>query len=69
MTNRYAELINAIHATDTFIVQIFLFALALIIAYPILDWTPVWMRRPAKYLYLTFPIAALILTTVYSASR
>jgi hypothetical protein len=67
MTARYDLLINSINASDKFMVNMFLFALTAVIAYPVLEWTPVWMRRPAKYLYLTFMLAAFIFTTVYSS--
>jgi hypothetical protein len=67
MTNRYDLLINAIAETDIFIVRMFLFALAVVLAYPILNWTPAWMRRPAKVLYLATLLAMFIFVTVYSA--
>ncbi len=51
-----------------FLVQMFLFALVAVIAYPVLDWTPAFIRRPAKYIYLALMLAAFIFTTVYSWS-
>ena len=67
MTERYDLLISSIAATNLFMVQMFLFALVAVIAYPVLDWTPTWIRRPAKYLYLAFMLAAF-LATVYFGS-
>jgi hypothetical protein len=66
MTNRYDLLINSINATDNFLVKIFLFALVAVLAYPTLEWTPAFMRRPAKYIYLAFMLLAFVFTTVYS---
>lgn len=67
MTDRFTLLNNAIAASNHFMVIMFLFALTAVIAYMVLDWTPAWMRRPAKYLYLVFLLAAF-LTTVYFGS-
>jgi len=66
MTERYIKLINSIHASDLFIVQMALFAFFVVISYASLQWTPAWMRRPAQWAYLTFVLAAFILVTVYS---
>lgn len=66
MTNRYELLMNSIHASDTFIVQMALFAFFVIVSYESLKWLPVWMRRPAQWSYLAFVLAAFILVTVYS---
>jgi hypothetical protein len=66
MTDRYDLLINSIHATDLFITQMFLFSLIALLAYQVLEWTPPWMRRPARWLYLTAMLAAFIFVTVYS---
>jgi hypothetical protein len=65
MTNRYDLLISSIAASNQFMVQMALFALVAVITYPVLEWMPAWVRRPAKYLYLVFMLAAFILTTVY----
>lgn len=67
MTNRYELLINAIDDTNLFLVRMFLFALAVVIAYPVLNWTPVWMRRFAKHLYLGALLAMFVFVTVLSA--
>ncbi len=67
MTPRYEMLINAIAASDLFIVRMFLFALVMVIAYPVLDWTPAWMRRPAQGIYLASLLAMFIFVTVFSA--
>lgn len=64
---RYELLINAIHNTNGFIVQMFLFALLAVIAYPALNWLPLWLARPAKHLYLIALLAMYIFVTVYSA--
>jgi hypothetical protein len=66
MTNRYVLLINSIMATDLFITKMFLFSVLAVAAYLTLEWTPPWMRRPAKYLYLAFMLTAFIFVTVYS---
>jgi hypothetical protein len=66
MTDRYILLINSIHATDLFIVQMFLFAFFAVLAYPALGWTAPWMRRTMRVIYLAFMLAAFIFVTVYS---
>ncbi len=66
MTNRYELLINAINQSDSFLVKMFLFALIAVLAYPVLDWTPAFIRRPMRYGYLVFALAAFIFATVYS---
>lgn len=67
MTPRYEMLINAIANTDLFIVRMFLFAIAVVITYPVLSWTPTWMRRPAQVIYLASLLVMFIFVTVYSA--
>jgi hypothetical protein len=67
MTNRYDLLINSIATANTSIVQMFLFALIAVIAYPVLEWTPAWMRRPAKALYLVALLCMFLTTVFYSA--
>lgn len=67
MTPRYELLINAIDASNLFIVRMFLFALLAVAAYPVLNWTPAWMRRPAQGFYLACLLAMFIFVTVYSA--
>jgi len=66
MTNRYELLINSIHASDTFIVQMFLFAIFVVISYASLTWLPLWMRGVSQQLFLAFVLVAFILVTVYS---
>ena len=66
MTDRYDLLIASIQASDLLITRTFLYALFAVIAYPILDWTPHWLRRPARYLYLGSLLAAFIFITVFS---
>jgi hypothetical protein len=65
MTNRYELLINSIHASDSFIVQMFLFAFFVVISYRSLQWLPDGMRRPMQNIFLAFVLAAFILVTVY----
>lgn len=65
MTNRYELLIDAITNSNLFITRMFLFALLAVLAYPILRWTPAWMRRPAQYLYLATLLAMFFFVTVY----
>jgi hypothetical protein len=60
--SRYELLINGIHDTNLFIVRIFLFTLFAVLAYPVLGWTPVWMRRAAQTIYLAF--ALILFATV-----
>ncbi len=67
MTPRYELLIDAINNSNDFITRMFLFALAAVIAWPVLEWTPNWMRRPAKYLYLASLLCMFIFVTVFSA--
>jgi len=56
----------AIADSNHFMLQMFLFTFSAVIAYPVLDWTPLIIRRPLKYLYLAFLLAAFLLVTVYS---
>lgn len=49
---RYELLIQAMHDTNVFVVRLFLFALFAVLAYPVLGWTPEWMRAPAQRIYL-----------------
>lgn len=65
MTNRYDLLINAIRTTNETILMLALFAVLIITAYHSLVWTPAFMRRPAKYLYLATMLVLSVLTTVY----
>lgn len=66
---RYELLIESIKSTNQFIVWMFLFALTALIAYRVLDWTPTWLRRPVKYLYLATMLGISIFITVYSAGQ
>lgn len=67
MTPRYELLIDAINNSNDFISSMFLFALAAVTAWPVLEWTPHWMRRPAKVLYLASLLGMFIFVTVFSA--
>lgn len=58
--SRYELLINGIHDTDVFIVRLFLFAFFAVIAYPVLGWTPAWMRKPAQIAYLAFALILFV---------
>ena len=69
MTNRYNELINAINATDSFIVKMFLFAFFAVIAAPVLQWVPAWMRKPVETIYAVTLLALFIFVTVYSGGQ
>lgn len=51
---RYELLINGIHDTNLFIVRLFIFALCMVIAHPVLGWMPPGMRKPAQNIYLAF---------------
>lgn len=64
MTNRYDLLLNAIESTNHFIVQMFLFAVLAVLAYKILGWLPVWLVRPARYLYIV-TLLGLYFVTVF----
>lgn len=66
MTNRYDLFLDALHKSNLSIVQVFLFACFVIVAWRFLDWTPPFLRRPAKYLYLV-SILGLFLVTVFLA--
>ena len=65
MTERFTLLLQDIQTTNLFLTRVFLFALFALIAYPVLNWTPAWMRRPAQVIYLATLLAAYVLTTVY----
>lgn len=64
MTPRYDLFVGSIHQADLFLVQMFLFALAVIAAYPALGWLPAFFRRPMQWFYLSV-LLALYLATVY----
>jgi hypothetical protein len=49
---RYELLVDGIHDTNLFIVRIFLFTLFAVAAYPVLGWTPTWMRMHSQRIYL-----------------
>lgn len=56
--SRYELLIRSIQDTDDYIVKLFLFSILTVLAYPVLGWTPSWIRKPAQLTYLA---TALIL--------
>jgi hypothetical protein len=58
--SRYELLIAGIHDTNIFIVRIFLFTLLAVIAYPVLGWTPAWMRKPAQVIYLALMLILFV---------
>lgn len=68
MTSRYDLLIESISASNLFIVQMFLFAFAAVIAYPILGWTPAWMQKPARYLYLATLLGGFFVTVFFGGA-
>jgi hypothetical protein len=69
MTQRYNELINAIGATDKFILQMFLFAFFVVLAYPVLQWVPARVRKPFTNIYLATVLILFIFTTVFSSGQ
>ena len=60
MTDCYYVLLASIQATDDFILKMFLYSLAAVSAYPVLGWTPAWMRRPAQTIYLAVGLIGFI---------
>lgn len=50
MTDCYYVLLASISSNDAIIVRMFLYALAVVIAHPVLGWTPAWMRAQSIYL-------------------
>lgn len=64
MTNRYEMLIEAIANSNLFITQMFLFALCAILGYQALKWTPAFLQRPVRYVYLG-SLLGLFLVTVF----
>ncbi|MBI5950193.1 MAG: hypothetical protein HY865_00935 [Chloroflexi bacterium] len=65
MSARFDLFMKAMQASNVFVARLALFAIFAVIAYRILDWTPFWMRRPVKYLYLASLLAAFVFTTVF----
>lgn len=65
MTERYDLLLKAIQDTNLFIVRMFLYALTAVIAYPVLEWTPVFIRRPMRWFYLGSLLAVFVFVTVF----
>lgn len=66
MTNRYQLLLDAIHQSNSVIEYMFLFAITVVIAYVSLEWTPAFMRRPVKRIYLITALVLFFLVTVFS---
>jgi hypothetical protein len=67
MTDRFDLFISATQQNNLIIVRMFLFAIAAVIAYPVLGWLPAWMRRPARMFYLALALV-IFLATVYLSS-
>lgn len=65
MTQRYDLLLHAITTTNNTILTLAVFAALMVIAYHALAWTPQFIRRPARYLYLAAMLIVSLLTTVY----
>lgn len=68
MTARYDLLINAILTTNGMILNLFLFAAGAVLAWHSLNWTPAWMQRPARYVYVAALIGILLSTVILSGS-
>lgn len=68
MSDRYDLFVAALAESNRIIVQMFLYALFAVVAYPIIQWTPAWMRRPLEYAYLAALLFAFLLVTVFSSS-
>lgn len=58
--SRYELLINGINDANLLIVRLFLFALGAVTAYPVLGWTPAWMRKPAQVIYLVLMLILFV---------
>ena len=67
MSERYFIYLAALERSDRIIAQLFLYALALVVAYAVLDWVPVIIRRPLKYFYLAAVLFAFVFVTVFSS--
>lgn len=65
MTPRYDLLLHAIQSNNNTITTLAIFAGLIVIAYHALAWTPQFIRRPARYLYLAAMLIVSLLTTVY----
>jgi len=65
MTERFDLYLTALDQTNTFLMQMFIFALLIIAAYKSLEWSPAWLIRPAQYLYLAALLIVFLFTTVF----
>jgi hypothetical protein len=68
MSERYYLYIAALEQSSRIITQLFLYALALVAAWPALEWVPVIIRRPAKYVYLSALLVIFFATVFLSSS-
>lgn len=68
MSERYYLYLAALEQSDRVIAQLFLYALAVVAAYPALDWVPGFIRRPMKYSYLAALLAIYFVTVFLSGS-
>lgn len=68
MTPRFDLYVAALRQTDLFLVQMFLFAAALIVTPFVLRWLPAAWQRPAKTLYYAFVLVAFLATVLLSWS-
>lgn len=63
--NRYELLIQSIHDSNLFVVNLFLFTIFAVLAYPVLGWTPPFLRRPLQGFYLALVLIGFLFVTVY----
>ena len=68
MSGRYDLFVAALAESNHIIVQMFLYTLLGVVAYPVIEWTPAWMRRPLRYAYLAAMLIAFVFVPVYSGS-
>ena len=67
MTARYDLLLDAILTKNGMILNLFLFALAMVLAWYALDWTPAWMRRPARWCYVASLLIIFSATVIFGS--
>ena len=67
MSERYELFVNALSESNLVIARMALYALSAVVAYPALEWVPVFIRRPLQYAYLAALLFAFVFVTVFSA--
>jgi hypothetical protein len=65
MTERFYEFLKSTAAADMAMLQMFIFALVAVITFPVLDWTPAWMRRTAQVIYLVAMLIVFLFTVYF----